>query len=57
MSSTKNISVLIPVSDRTASDSDVVFFPDELPEDFHILLDVLIAALAPLEVWKACAVS
>lgn len=60
MAAVKNISVRIPIFDRSAQDAvakHVVFYPDELPEDSQILLDVLIAFLAPLKVWNICAVS
>lgn len=34
----------------------VEFFPDELPEDHYDLIDGLRLELAPLKVWKQCAV-
>lgn len=60
MAAVKNISIRIPIFDRGAQDAvatHVVFYPDEIPEDSQILLDVLKAALAPLKVWNICAVS
>lgn len=60
MAAVKNLSIRIPVCDRGAQDTvanDVVFYPDEIPEDSQILLDVLRATLAPLKVWNICAVS
>jgi hypothetical protein len=35
----------------------VEFFPDELPEDHYDLIDCLRLELAPLKIWKTCAVS
>ena len=42
------------------SSSFVEIFPDELPVgelDYNDLIDVLRAELAPLKIWRACAVS
>jgi hypothetical protein len=35
----------------------VEFFPDELPEDHNDVIDCLRLELAPLKIWKTCAVS
>ena len=52
------IAIHIPIS---SSDSDYVeIFPDELPIgdlDYNDLMGVLRAELAPLKIWRACAVS
>lgn len=34
----------------------IEFFPDELPDDHYDLIDGLRLELAPLKVWKQCAV-
>lgn len=34
----------------------VEFFPDELPDDHYDLIDCLRFELAPLKIWKTCAV-
>jgi hypothetical protein len=39
-----------------APEISVEFFPDELPEDHYDLIDGLRLELAPLKVWKQCAV-
>lgn len=39
---------------------NIVIFPDELPVgelDYNDLIDVLRSVLAPLDVWRKCAVS
>jgi hypothetical protein len=49
--------ILIPIMN---SSENVVIFPDELPVgdmDYNDLVDVLRSELAPLHVWRACAVS
>jgi hypothetical protein len=47
------IRVPIAASDQTEF---VGIFPDELPDDFYDVIDVLRSELAPLKVWKMCAV-
>jgi len=49
--------IKIPIFDsNTREEKDrVVFYPDELPQDHHLLSDVLRAVFAPIKVWGACA--
>lgn len=36
--------------------SEIHFYADELPEDDSVLIDVLRDVLAPLKIWRSCAV-
>jgi hypothetical protein len=44
----------IPLVNSTAC---IHFFPDELPEDYFDIVDVLRSEMAPLRAWRLCAVS
>lgn len=44
----------IPLLDGSAA---IEFFPDELPEDYVDVIDVLRSEIAPLKYWRQCAVS
>lgn len=46
----------IPISDNKGEKMQVVFYPDELPEDSGVLSDVLRGVFAPFKVWRHCAV-
>ena len=48
------VSVSIP---PLSDGQSIVFFPDELPVEDVDLVDVLRGELAPLSVWRECAVS
>lgn len=52
-----NVSIRIP---KLGTNEFVEIFPDELPHDENVdyndLMDVLKSELAPLKVWRACAV-
>jgi hypothetical protein len=52
-----NGGTIIPISDNKGEKMQVVFYPDELPEDHGVLSDVLRGVFAPFKVWRHCAVS
>lgn len=47
-------SIVIPIQKKN---NFIEFFPDELPQDFNDLSDILRAEFAPLTAWKSSAVS
>lgn len=47
-------SIRIPLQDKSGF---FEVFPDELPEDFNDIVDVLKAVFAPLSTWSSSAVS
>ena len=53
----ESICKMIQIPIMNAPGEYIKFFPDELPADPYDVIDVLRSELAPLKIWRACAVS